>query len=238
MKRYIAAGLAVFLISIIAFAPASLVARFIQPDAQLALLEPRGSVWNGTGLVVASGQQLGQINWTVDTLSLLTLAPRVHWQLEQPLLEIHLTTVGVNRVKFSVNGTADLELLKPLLHQYDLFIPGTINMTDITGIFTVEDETVDELDGTLNWSGGLVRYVLSGQFSESNLPELKAELSAPVKAEVTTHTSPTHLLEAELTNNGFVKIGITKMLTKMLNRPWPGSDPDHAVVLVVEEQLF
>jgi hypothetical protein len=238
VKRYITAGMAVFFASILIFAPASLVTRLVPPTTQLALLEPRGSIWNGTGSVVASGQQLGQLIWQVDVLSLFTLAPRVQWNLVQPLLEIHVTTIGINEVTFAVNGNADLALLAPLLHQYDLFIPGSVTLIDITGVFDVPEETVNELAGTVNWSGGQVRYVLSGQLSESTLPEMNADLSDPLQATVTTPEEPIHLLEAELTATGFIKIGMTKMLTKMLHRPWPGSDPDHAIVLVVEEQIL
>ena len=48
----------------------------------------------------------------------------------------------------------------------------------------------------------------------------------------------TPLLQAALTGNGFARIGVTKYLTRLLGQPWPGGDPDHAVVLEVEEQVF
>ena len=48
----------------------------------------------------------------------------------------------------------------------------------------------------------------------------------------------TSLLHAELKPDGFAKISVTKYLTKLAGNPWPGGDPDHVVVLEVEEQVF
>jgi hypothetical protein len=46
------------------------------------------------------------------------------------------------------------------------------------------------------------------------------------------------LLRIEVLANGYVRIGITRLLTKLLNNPWPGSDVDHEVVLEIEERLL
>jgi hypothetical protein len=92
--------------------------------------------------------------------------------------------------------------------------------------------------GEISWSGGTVRYTLSGQSSSSTLPPLIAYLGDGVEAVVFAQNAQTPLIKAELLDNGFAKIGITKLLTKILDNPWPGSDPDHAVVLEVEEQVF
>lgn len=50
------------------------------------------------------------------------------------------------------------------------------------------------------------------------------------------HATP--LIEVTLGYDGFVRVGVTKALTNMLNSPWPGNDPDQAIVLQVEEQIF
>ena len=57
-------------------------------------------------------------------------------------------------------------------------------------------------------------------------------------ADIYAQGEPIRLMQAQITPDGFIKIGISKMFTKVLNRPWPGSDPDHAIVLEVEEQLL
>ena len=119
-------------------------------------------------------------------------------------------------------------------------VPGTITLNGVEIGIDVNSQFVNAADGYLEWSGGQVRYILSGILSESFLPKMRANLSAPEQkptAEVFAEGEPIRLMQAQVTDNGFVKIGITKMFTKLLNRPWPGSDPDHAVVLEVEEQL-
>ena len=45
------------------------------------------------------------------------------------------------------------------------------------------------------------------------------------------------LITGRLTPSGSAAIGITRGFTKLAGQPWPGSDPDHTVVLEVEEQL-
>ena len=90
----------------------------------------------------------------------------------------------------------------------------------------------------VTWSGGQVRYILSGRSSTSILPPLVAYLGEGAEATVFAQNGQTPLIKAELLDNGFAKVGITRLLTKMLDNPWPGSEPDHAVVLEVEEQVF
>ena len=70
------------------------------------------------------------------------------------------------------------------------------------------------------------------------LPPLVAYLGEGAEATVFAQNGQTPLIKAELQDNGFAKVGITRLLTKMLDNPWPGSEPDHAVVLEVEEQVF
>jgi hypothetical protein len=67
---------------------------------------------------------------------------------------------------------------------------------------------------------------------------MTANLGPGPKAVAYATGESTPLLHAALADNGFVRVGVTKYLTAMLGQPWPGSDPDHAVVLEVEEQVF
>jgi hypothetical protein len=95
-----------------------------------------------------------------------------------------------------------------------------------------------EASGTASWSGGYVRYRLSGQSYSGDLPPLEAALGDGLEAYVYPVQEQTPLIRAQLLSNGFAKIGITRLLTRLLNNPWPGSDADHEVVLEVEEQLY
>jgi len=46
------------------------------------------------------------------------------------------------------------------------------------------------------------------------------------------------LLHIRLGPDGWLDIGVTKMLTKMAGFPWPGNEPDHAIVIDVSERLI
>jgi hypothetical protein len=83
-----------------------------------------------------------------------------------------------------------------------------------------------------------VTYLLSGKLYNSALPPMRALLGPGPEAIAFATGDETPLLLARLEPNGFAKVGVTKYLTKILGNPWPGGDPDHAVVLEVEEQVF
>ena len=104
--------------------------------------------------------------------------------------------------------------------------------------FTFAGGLPEQAGGEVRWTGGPVTYTLAGETSTENLPELTARLGPGPEAVVLPRGAATPLLKLELLDNGFAKIGVTKRLTKMLNTPWPGADPDDAVVLEVEEQVF
>ena len=88
------------------------------------------------------------------------------------------------------------------------------------------------------FAGGPVNYRLSGQEYRGSLPPLVATLGEGLEVYIYPDEGQTPLLVAQMLENGFVKIGVTRLLTKLLNNPWPGSDVDHEVVLEVEEQIF
>ena len=104
----------------------------------------------------------------------------------------------------------------------------------------ITDNRPDDARGTVGWSGGSVRYLLSQRRRTVELPALEAQLrfADGLAATVFAAGNSTPLLEAELLDSGFVRIGITKLMTKMLNDPWPGGGPDHEVVLAVEEKIL
>lgn len=237
MKRFIIIGVLVFVGFTVAFAPAGIISRVI-PNEAFTLLKPRGSLWTGQAELYVQGQSLGMLGWHIEPLSLLLLSPEIDWHLEHRGLRVSAKTTGLQTPAFVVNGNIDMRLFAPLLARYDLIVPGTIALTDVSGRLDIRSRAVTELTGQARWSGGEIEYVLSGQRSESLLPILEATLSPPASAVVHAAGEPVALMEIALTPERFIKIGLTKMFTKLLNRSWPGRDPDHTVVLVVEEQFF
>ena len=94
---------------------------------------------------------------------------------------------------------------------------------------TNEEQPFRHLNGQIDWSGGLVRYTLAGVLYEVQLPPLTAYLDQNTEndpiATVYTQGGSTPLIMATLGKDGFAKVGMTKLFTKLLNNPWPGLPP-------------
>ena len=237
MKRLVIFGVLLFLTFTVAFAPAGIVTRLI-PSSATTLLEPEGSLWHGQAKLYHQGHGLGTLSWRLHPTSLLLLNPRVDWRLTQRGLTASATTIGVTTPNFVVNGDLDMHLIAPLLARYDLSVPGTVTFNGVSGRLDPQERTLTELAGQALWSGGPIEYVLSGQRSKSVLPAMEVILNAPASATVRALGARVPMMEIAFTAQGSVAIGLTKMFTKLLGRSWPGRDPDHTIVLVVEEQFF
>ena len=241
MKRYLAVGFIVFLFIVIAAIPAGIVARALENIKGLSLVEPRGTLWTGQAHLLIQGRRIGILKWDLIPVSFLSLTPTVVWTLQEKRLSFEGRVSGIEPVTITASGNLDMVLLAPLLKPYDLIVPGTIAAEQVSITFFPETHQFTRTSGKLRWSGGQVRYILSGQRSDAILPPMVADLTTinnqPI-ADIYAEGEPTQLMRAEITAQGTIKIGITKMFTKLLTTPWPGSDPDHAIVLEVEEQIL
>ncbi len=127
-----------------------------------------------------------------------------------------------------------------LLARYDLQIPGTIAVEhlDLTAAYGAR---LPQVRGELKWSGGDVGYRLSGRDHRVTLPPLVGFIdSSSGQPEISVYQvdDKMPLMLAKVAQDGMATVGITKQFTKMLGEPWPGGEPDHAVVLEVGEKLF
>jgi len=243
MIRYLLAGLALFLGFAVAFAPAGLLERALETNTEASLLNPRGTLWRGQGTLLVDARDMGTLNWDFHALSLLQLSPSYAWTLAGADKNLSGDVeVGWRNAGASVAGQLEASALNAWLSTYDIFLSGQFNFRPTVVGFDHRRNEVHTLDGELEWSGGPVRYTLSGLLRETTLPPLTAILNASAagqpQAVVYARGEQTPLLIATLSNNGFAKVSITKFFTKLLGNPWPGSDADHEVVIEVEEQIF
>lgn len=237
MARAIAVGVVLFLVFLVARAPAGLVRLLVPEEAPVGLFELDGTLWTGTGSLVIDGQPVGRLGWSFRPVTLLSAG--VGYDLA--LIGDHLDISG--RVKAGPGGTTTTlggEIGAPFvnvwLRPYYIELSGTFALAEVQADAT--GLRLDDLSGTLNWDGGPISYRLSGKLYRSTLPPLYATLGPGSAATVFARGDDTPLLHAALLENGFARFGVTKYLTRMLGNPWPGGDPDHAVVLEVEEQVF
>ncbi|MEM7097056.1 MAG: type II secretion system protein N [Pseudomonadota bacterium] len=241
MLKYTLLLLIVFLICLAAFAPASLLDRALQNAQGVDLVNPRGTVWSGQAGIVVAGAQRGVASWSVRPLSVLTFNPTADWRIEDVSLNLEgwASTVGEHH-SLDVQGLIGAEVINEWLRKYYIYLEGEFSVQPTQ--LSVSGTQVTKLEGQIDWTGGVVRYRLSGVLHETNLPPLTAYLDQDTQANpiatVYAQGNSTPLLFATLSEDGFAKVSMTKLFTKLLNNPWPGSDPDSTIVLEVEEKII
>ena len=234
--------LGVMLVCLVAFAPASLLDRAVRGVPDVDLISPQGTVWSGQAGLVVAGAQRGIVQWTLQPWTLALAHPTFDWQLSDPDVSLAGNAgSSLSEQTLQVQGDVSAAVLNQWLTRYLITIQGDFTIQP-TSLRLQGQRQVNALDGQIDWEGGLVRYTLSGILHEARLPPLTAYLdqntqSQPV-ATVYTRGGSTPLLMATVNADGFAKISMTKLFTKLLKNPWPGSDPDSAVVLEVEEKIF
>jgi hypothetical protein len=237
MRRAILIGGLAFLSLIVVRIPAGVIRYLIPADAQATLISPRGTIWSGSGNLLANGIPTGRLSWSVRPVTFLR--GRVGYDLELAGAGADLSAgleLGVANVLATVDGTVTGRFVNQWLEPYYIELSGLFEVQAVS--FALDGRTLESADGQLTWDGGPLRYRLSGKLYDSALPAMTADLGpGPVAVAYATGES-TPLLHAALTSDGFARFGVTKYLTRILGQPWPGGDPDHAVVLEVEEQVF
>lgn len=238
-------GIVVFLGIGITLLPARLVDQALQPVPGIDLTEPAGTVWNGSAGLWLDGRQLGLLQWQFTPATLLSLRPGYRYTLLGDGIALQGRVLGnTGSAEVMVLGTLDASAVQPWLAPYNIRVGGEFSTDELrlSGILTDGVMTaVEDASGELHWSGGPVTWELSGNTHSNTLEALTARLQPTefgARATVYRQDGQTPLLVAENLPDGFVKIGITRLFTKLLGQPYPGSEPDHAVVLEVEEQLF
>jgi Type II secretion system (T2SS), protein N len=240
LLRLLLIGIVTFAVCAAALAPASLL-RFAVRDAQpLTLGALTGTVWHGSGDLGFDGTPLGRLNWSFAPGLLLNGQMGFVVDLHCDGLDA-AGTVGAapTAATAQLHGTIDAALLKEPLARYAIEVPGSLAVDDLDVTHRYGDK-LPTLHGNLKWSGGTINYRMSGQNQRVKLPPLAGlldETGGQPTLTVSEIGGTTPLLIGHLTEDGVASLGITKQFTKMLGQPWPGSEPDHAVVLEVGEKL-
>ncbi len=244
-RRYIALGLLVFLLTLVVLAPASLLTSTLGRTTELALSRVTGSLWHGQADIAFRSEPLGRLSWKFQPSSLLYLAVSYDIDLSSP--DHHFSgrvTRHIGDTTMSGRAVVENPTINRLLKPYDIAAPGELTLENIALTLTqVGEDTPPTLQakGDLHWSGGLVTYRLSGRRYETRLPPIVGYIDTiDGKPEITTYreNDDTPLILASIDRDGWLTLGITRAFTRLAAQPWPGSEPDHAVVLEVEEKVF
>ncbi|MCZ6888128.1 MAG: type II secretion system protein N [Gammaproteobacteria bacterium] len=243
--RYVLIGLLAFVIFAIVWAPATLVRTVLADVPDVTLSEINGTLWDGSARLSYRSYPIGRIEWTFTPGSLLGLAAGFDWSLRADAHELSgHAALNFTEAEVESRGVIRPASINQVLAPYDIDIEGDFTIQSLNLVIAY-DRTLPDAKGELNWTGGYVNYRLAGNYNHGSLPPIAAYVSTesgePTMVAYAADNNDNDripLLHVKLDNAGWINIGITKRFTKLIGQPWPGSEPDHAVVLEVGEKLL
>lgn len=150
--------LAVFLISLIALAPATLLQRFIPADSPLQLSQLSGRLWKGNAKqTIYQGRNLGSLDWNLKPLSLLTGKLGSDFKLNSTEIQaegyaktgsnnqltLKDTVIRINAANLPLEGIASAV-------QANGTVIATIKSLDYT------DQQIEHLEALVNWNNASI----------------------------------------------------------------------------------
>lgn len=237
MVRALIVGALIFMALIIARVPAGLLRSLIPETSPVNLLDLGGTVWNGTGDLLIDGLAVGRLHWAFAPVTLMKGSLGYDLRLSGAGAELSgRVQKGLASARIQAAGNIGASFVNQWLAPYHIDLSGDFQLLGVEA--TLTRQVLERLSGQIRWEGGPIQYRLSGNMHNSSLPAMVADLGPGPEATARGVEESTPLLITELKPDGFIRFGVTKYLTKLLGEPWPGGDPDHAVVLEVEEQVF
>jgi len=240
MVRYIAAGVVLFLVFCIAMAPAGLLRHATSDVPGLELIGTAGTVWSGRGGLVVQGEKVGEASWSFKPLELLSL--QLGWDVQFTGRDAELTgAIGFSPGTFRANasGVIGEEALNYSLKQWDVQVAGAVSVQSIDAVWQAQQLT--GLDGRLFWPGGPVSWFMDGHNAAATLPAMTGQLgqsAGALSGLILPDQGQTPVAQIELSPDGTFSLKISKLLTRLLGKPWPGSDPDHVIVIEMVDKVF
>ncbi|MCP5181020.1 MAG: type II secretion system protein N [Pseudomonadales bacterium] len=240
--RYAIVLLLFFLGFAVAYAPASLLRRYTNDVPGLDIVDPAGTLWSGNGTLVADGRVLGRATWRIRPLAALKLHGVYDVRVfndNGSLLEGSID-IGFQGLTLDAAGTVDTQTLNQVLQTWQLSLSGDLDVKHVVSRW--RDGRLDSLDGELGWAGGQALFNNPGGPGQATLPMLTAVLTGDgqggLSAILVSEGEQTPLVQARLAADGMLKVDITKRMTRLLGTPWRGDEPDHAVVISLEETVL
>jgi hypothetical protein len=232
-------GALLFIVFAVIFAPATLIRSFLPADGSIDLLQAQGSLWRGSAELFVEGLPAGTLRWNHRPVTILqgSLGYDIEWFGVDHRISGRVK-LGPGQWLVQGAGNVDAPFLNRWLAPYDIVMSGRVELDSVSLSAGYRGIGHGAASGSARWDGGPVSYRLAGQDYAGQLPPLTAFLGDGLEAVVYPQDGQTPLLRLAVQDDGFVRIGVTRMLTRLLGNPWPGSQQDHEVVLEVEEQLF
>ncbi len=222
-------------------APAGMLRNAFNEVQGVDLVDTAGSLWSGQGRLLVDQGPLGRLTWEIEPGALLGLQLAYRVRLLSDDIDLQGTLRGTpSGFGADLQGLVTNAALNRLAGSYDMTLAGDVRV-EALHLAAAYDRRIEALRGTLRWQGGPVTYPEAGGMQRAELPPLFAELAddaGHAVARVFSEGGTTPLLHVRTLDGGYYRLGVTKLLTRMVGRPWRGSDPDHQIVLELEEQFL
>lgn len=232
--------------------PATLAKRAVDQLQGMDAIRFSGTLWHGQSLLILNNGPTANLRWQLQDLThptsaeLFGLQPQFGWALQNPDFDI-TGTIGLRRstAEVQIAGAINSRAVAPLLERFDIFLSGDFTLAPGKVLAPYRAASLQQLTLVepfdLTWGGGQVSYILSGQFSQVDLPSLQAKITQTadqtLMATVQTVTTK-KLLDIVLRTNGVVVIRLNRRFLDLLAYPWPGEQSPDDIVIEVERQIL
>ena len=150
MKKYIFIGVAVFLLAMIAYVPASVAAKFLPNN--IVASQFQGNLWNGSAAsFVVDKIDYGSVKWKIKSSCFLLLKlcadiNQSHTDIESAF---HLKMRGATEIN-NLIASGNAEILSPLVKDYGISLSGNFDadMQDVQ----FDASGIQHLRGNINFS--------------------------------------------------------------------------------------
>lgn len=202
-----------------------------------------GTVWQGRG--VASYQRLsGDIAWSVNGWSLLTLSPQIALKVAVGK-ETELTAeVGISNSEIRLDhlsGSLQVPLLNPYLTSQRVSGQGIVKLYDLSIAVDHQLKQVNYAQGRLLWQGAQATYPGPNGIQSVSLPDVAGRLSHDDKGAVLSVLSGSDgaaLASLFVMNQGWAGIKVRKRSVDLVGQTWVGNQQPDDVIFQLREKLW
>jgi hypothetical protein len=244
---YLLLGTIAFLVFLVVMAPASSVLRIADDEFRQQLPELRlagisGSIWEGSGTVQYRQFPAVAVNWKLSPLPLLSRAVASSASFTAEGLDAEIQSyVSTDQSAASTISYATALISGDYINQvtlnYGLDLSGEFKLTNARA--TIRGQWLSDLDGILNWSGGIVHIETPQQLHTVKLPPMVGNLTLDgdnVLLNITADTD--EMIRISIKPDGWAEVAVNYAFMDLADLPLPGGTADSDPAILIEEKIF
>lgn len=206
------------------------------------LLDTKGTIWYGSGIVTAAGKNIGRLEWSFRPKEIFAgkLAFNVTMQNQNILLSGEMNR-GFSYTEFQGSTTLGQALVNSVLLPYEIRVEGKFEISNLA--VKINDKgQVNNLSGSVTWEGGTSRYLANEEARVFEMPAVVGEFShaegfAVLEALDVDHDIP--LIKARFQpDSGLFEVALTQHMLDLSQMPLGSTAEASAVVLEVSRELY